>query len=74
MTPQAQQVLEHLRTTGHISNVEAHAVLKCRSVSRRITEIKAAGYPVESAYRKDSQGQRYVRYSLPVSHRYPVAM
>ena len=39
MPPQTHQVLRHLITAGSITNVEAHAVLKCRSVSKRISEL-----------------------------------
>lgn len=64
LTPQALRVLDHLKKVGHITNVEAHMVLKCRSVSRRITELRDAGYPIRREFKKDSQGQRYARYSL----------
>lgn len=62
MTPQAAIVLKHLQQAGSISNVEAHAVLKVRSVSRRITEIVKAGYIIRKELKKDTTGQRYVRY------------
>lgn len=59
---QANRVLEHLQTAGSITNVEANAVLKVRSVSRRMTDIIRAGYPIRKETRFDSEGQRYVRY------------
>jgi hypothetical protein len=62
MTPQATIVLKHLAAVGSITNVEAHAVHKVRSVSRRITEIRDHGYLVHKEHRKDINGQRYVRY------------
>lgn len=64
MTPQACTVLNHLRTAGSITNVEAHAVLRVRSVSRRITELIAIGIPIRKEMKRDSTGQRYVRYYL----------
>jgi len=64
MTPQAHKVLGHLKTAGSITNVEAHAVLRVRSVSRRITELVDAGYHIYKEMKKDSTGQRYVRYYL----------
>ena len=62
MTPQAKIVLNHMQAAGSISNVEAHAVLKVRSVSRRITEIANAGYVIRKERKVDTTGQRYVRY------------
>lgn len=64
MTPQAQLVLRHLIVEGSITNVEAHTVLRVRSVSRRITELRRNGIPIHKEFKKDSTGQRYVRYYL----------
>lgn len=66
MTPQAEVIFRHLKDVGSISNVEANAIYKCRSVSARITEIARANpYVVITKERKvDHTGQRYVRYSL----------
>ena len=63
MHPQTHQVLCHLITAGSITNVEAHAVLKCRSVSKRISElVNTYGIDVAKLHRRDSTGQRFVRY------------
>lgn len=64
LSPQAVKVLEHLEASDTISNVEANAVLKCRSVSRRITELQDAGFSITKEFKRDSTGQRYTRYSL----------
>lgn len=64
LTPQSQKVLDHIRTAGSISNVEANAVHRVRSLSRRITEISDAGYPIAKERKRDVTGQVYVRYSL----------
>ena len=65
MHPQTHQVLCHLITAGSITNVEAHAVLKCRSVSKRISElVNTYGIDVAKLQRRDSTGQRFVRYVL----------
>ena len=64
LSPQSQVVLTHLRTAGSISNVEAHAVHRIRSLSRRITEISDAGYAISKERKRDVTGQIYVRYSL----------
>ena len=65
MSPQTYQVLQHLIASGSITNVEAHTVLKCRSVSKRISElVNTYGLPVAKVHRRDSTGQRFVRYKL----------
>lgn len=64
LSPQSLIVLRHLRKTRSITNVEANAVHGVRSVSRRITEIIRAGFLIEKDFRKDVNGQRYVRYSV----------
>lgn len=69
MTPQAQTILDHLIQQGSITNVEANAVHRCRSVSRRITEIQDEGHPVTKEWRRDTTGQRYLRYAMPYRHR-----
>lgn len=66
MTPQAQTILTHLRKVGSITNIEAQAVYKCRSVSSRISEIDRTYLcKCVRTYHKDFTGQRYVRYTLP---------
>ncbi len=65
MRPQTHQVLRHLIAAGSITNVEAHAVLKCRSVSKRISElVNIHGIEIAKLHRRDSTGQRFVRYVL----------
>lgn len=64
LTPQASQVLEHMRTAGSITGVEAAAVLKVRHLPRRILDLKQAGVSIRKEMKQDSQGQRYARYWL----------
>ncbi|OXJ32656.1 hypothetical protein CFB82_19925 [Burkholderia sp. HI2714] len=64
LTPQAQTVLRHLKSVGSITNVEANAVHRVRSLSRRITEIQGAGVRISKVRRRDCTGQQYVRYTL----------
>jgi hypothetical protein len=64
LSPQAVTALRHLINVGSITNVEANAVHRIRSLSRRITEIADAGVDIDKDYRKDVTGQRYVRYSI----------
>ena len=64
LSPQAATVLSHLRKVGSITNVEANAVHRIRSLSRRISELGHAGVQIEKLQRRDLTGQRYVRYQL----------
>jgi hypothetical protein len=60
----SQMILKHLESKGSITAVEAQALYRCRSLSRRITDIKQWGFPVSSVLKKDATDQRYARYYL----------
>lgn len=76
LSPQASRVYDHLLRAGSITNVEANAVHRVRSVSRRITEIQEGmlhatwrllgkqSIHIQKEFRRDATGQRYVRYHL----------
>lgn len=62
--PQTTTILRHLLRVGEISGVEAQALYRARSLTKRISEINEV-FQVDSEFRKDATGQRYVRYSMP---------
>lgn len=64
MKPQTAAVLKHLQQHGSITNVEANAVHKIRSVSSRITELAKLGYVISKTRKVDATDQPYVRYAL----------
>lgn len=64
LAPQTKAVLDVLLTRGTITGVEASAILKVRSLSRRICDLIDAGYHITKEMKRDQTGQRYVRYSL----------
>lgn len=64
MCPQTYTVLTHLLNHGSLTAVEAAAVYKVRSLSKRISEIKQAGYGIKRTLHKDATGQRYAKYDL----------
>lgn len=64
LAPQTQKVLDLLRSKGSLTGVEAAAVAKVRSLTKRVHELRSAGIPIHSEWRRDSEGQRYVRYYL----------
>lgn len=55
-------LIDHLKKVGDITALEAQALYKVRSLSRRIVDIKKQGYAIISVPRVDHAGQRYVRY------------
>lgn len=64
MKPQTAAIYKHLCDVGTITNVEAQAVYKSRSLTKRISELKVLGYDIKSEWKRDHTGQRYVRYWL----------
>jgi len=61
---QNSTLLQHLKTVGSISALEAQAIYKVRSLSSRISELRKSGYAIEAERKVDLTGQRYVRYHL----------
>lgn len=60
--PMTDLILDHLKTKGSITNVEAQALYRCRALPRRIADLKAKGHEIMSVLRQDQTGQRYARY------------
>jgi hypothetical protein len=61
---QTQQILDHLIEKKSITLIEAAAMYKTRSLTRRIKDIREMGYNITSERCVDRTGQRYVRYWL----------
>lgn len=59
---QTDLLLEHFRVRPDISALEAQAMFRIRSLSRRINDLEAAGHRFSRVMKRDSTGQRYVRY------------
>lgn len=72
MKPQTAAVLKHLQQHGSITNVEANAVHKIRSVSSRITELAKLGYVISKTRKVDATDQPYVRYTLATLEERPI--
>ena len=65
MAPQTKTVLDHLNAAGSISGVEAAAMYRVRSLTKRIHELRSMGYTITSNWKVDPiNKQRYVRYVL----------
>ncbi|MCL8384141.1 MULTISPECIES: helix-turn-helix domain-containing protein [Xanthobacter] len=59
---QTQLLLDHFRVKGSISGIEAQALYRIRSLSRRINDLEARGYIFARSEEKDPTEQRYTRY------------
>ncbi|WP_409063200.1 helix-turn-helix domain-containing protein [Brucella sp. 2716] len=57
-------VLDLLKSKGSLTSLEAQGVLRCRSLSKRISELTRLGWPITRVLKEDTTGQRYARYSL----------
>lgn len=64
LAPQSRRIGTHLLEVGSVSGVEAAAMFKTRSLTRRIADLRQCGVEITSEFKKDSTGQRYVRYVL----------
>lgn len=68
MTPQAQQMFEHLKTRGSLTQIEAYEEYGCFRVASRIHEMKKAGIPIVKTMKtgKNRYGVecRYAEYRL----------
>ena len=62
--PMTKAVLDLLKKKGTLTSLEAQGVLRCRSLSKRISELKKLGWPIFRELKEDTTGQRYARYSL----------
>lgn len=59
---QTDMLLDHFKVRPDISALEAQAMFRIRSLSRRINDLERAGHRFSRVRKKDSTGQRYVRY------------
>lgn len=62
--PMTAAVLDLLKSKGSVTSMEANGVIKCRSLSKRISELKALGWNIKSEIKRDHSDQRYARYHL----------
>jgi hypothetical protein len=60
--PQTNLLLDHFSDKSSITAVEAAALYRIRSLSRRITDLSKGGHLFSKQHSVDPTGQRYVRY------------
>ena len=61
---QTDQVLEHLRTQGPLTQPEAQDRLGCLRLGARIWDLKQRGHAIRTEFVELASGQRVARYSL----------
>lgn len=61
---QTKEVLSLLRSKGSLTAIEAGGVIRARSLSKRVSELKEAGVDIQTETKFDHTGQRYARYHL----------
>jgi hypothetical protein len=62
---QNQMIIQHMKRTGSITMREALIDYSVQSLTKRIQELRAAGYKIESVSKTHpTTGQRYTRYTL----------
>ena len=65
LTPQGRTVLNHIRKCGSITQREAIMDHSIQSLTRRITELRDAGFDIVSEWKHHKiTHQRYMRYTL----------
>lgn len=67
---QTQGLLKHFRTAGSITQREAIMDYSIQSLTRRITELRDAGFNILSVWKKHPvTGQDYMRYVMGTPER-----
>ena len=62
---QNSTIIAHLQRTGSITMREAMLDYSIQSLTKRISELRKAGYHIETEHRQHpTSGQRYARYRL----------
>ena len=64
LSPQCAKLLRLMKEKGSVTALEAGGVVRVRSLSRRIVDLKEAGYNISRDLKTDTSGQRYARYFL----------
>jgi hypothetical protein len=62
--PMSKADLDLMRRKGAVTCLEAQGVLRCRSLPRRILDLKNLGHKIVTEMKLDPTGQKYARYHL----------
>lgn len=61
---QCDIILQHMKTLGSISALEAVHYYNILRLASRIKDLKRKGYRIDTEMRKGKNGSRYAEYSL----------
>lgn len=64
LSPQQQEVLEHLLTHDHLTPLEATFLYRVRQLATVVFYLKEKGFNIVTTMKTDSTGRRYARYAL----------
>jgi hypothetical protein len=74
MISQNATILDHMKRTGSITMREAMLDYSIQSLTKRISELRKAGYKIETEHKHHpTTGQRYARYKLMSKKARPLA-
>lgn len=69
LTPQAKLVLDYLNSGKSLTQMIALNNLGVGSITKRIAELRKAGYAIKTNRKLDHFGQRYAEYAMEGSSR-----
>jgi hypothetical protein len=61
---QKGMILNHLKSKGTISGVEALSLYRIYRLAARVEELRRSGHTIETDMKTDLTGKRYARYRL----------
>jgi hypothetical protein len=64
---QSDMILNHLRSGGTLTVLEALDLFGCYALSQRVTDLKRAGNPIRSERVELPNGKKVSRYSMEVN-------
>ena len=64
MNGQQAQIYKHLKSHGHLTQLESLGVYGIYRLAARIHELKSKGVPIKSERKKDANGKTYASYSI----------
>ena len=61
---QSLLILNHLRTKGSITSLEAMSLYRIFRLAARVEELRQQGHEIEPEMKQDITGKRYASYTL----------
>lgn len=64
LSPQNQKIFDYLKTGRSLTPLIAFTTMNIGSITKRISELKRAGYRIKSEWKTHPNGQSYTSYTL----------